>query len=91
MRTGEADAAATEWSVPVALAWGLDLLPNSPVSLLPFVEVGAYRRSAGDERTGVTSVIGVRARAGRLTIGIGGRERLREAAMQHQFSVGLIL
>jgi hypothetical protein len=80
MRTGDAADGVVEWSVPVTVAWGLDLLPLAAVSLLPWFEMGVYHRSVGDERTGLTAAFGV-----------GGRERLKEAGPVHHLFFGIAL
>jgi hypothetical protein len=78
----------TEPNIPVGLAWGLDLMPNSMFSLIPHVETGIFARNLDGWDAGMYTVAGVTARASRLNVRVSSHQRLKVSRPMQQFSVG---
>jgi hypothetical protein len=82
------DATVREPNIPVGIAWGIDLMPESMFSLIPHVETGVYACELDGWGGGVYTSAGVTARVSRLNVRATSKQRLRVSRPVQQFSVG---
>jgi hypothetical protein len=82
------DESVMEPTIPIGLAWGIDLMPQSMFSLIPHVETGVFARELNGWGAGMYTVAGMTARMSRVSVRVASKQRLRVARPVQQFSVG---